>query len=240
MGTGRLHRTGVLVAALTFGLAACGAVPDAGVTVVATAPVGADTDNAGDSGDASPTSATAPGTQAPGETHDVIVTGTPLPSLDDTTSAPDPGLGLVPPTLDGQTFNGNPVSITPGVNDHFQLVFFFAHWCPHCRREVPRLVSWLKAGSKPANLDVLAVSTAVNRSPVNYPPSDWFAREELDVPIMTDDGDGLAAAAWGLPGYPYAVMLKPDGTVAARIAGEFTDIAAFDAWVRASMAAGTR
>lgn len=233
MRTGRLHRLGALVGALTLGLTACGAVPDAGVTVVATAPVAAAAAPPGAADQTTPAA-------EPGETHDVLVTGTPLPSFDDRSSAPDPGVGLVPPTLDGQTFNGNPVSITPGVNDHFQLVFFFAHWCPHCRREVPRLVSWLKAGSKPANLDVMAVSTAVNRSPINYPPSAWLAAEGLDVPIMTDDGDGLAAAAWGLPGYPYAVLLKPDGSVAARVSGEFESVDAFDAWVRQTMGTALR
>lgn len=232
----------IVVATLALALmSACGSVGGGQATVVSTARLGAAAtggDTAGGDDTPDPTSADPGNLADAGEVHAVRVTGADLAPLDDRIAGTpdDLGLGTVPPALDGQSFDGSPVAIHPGDNDRYKLVFFFAHWCLHCRAEVPRLVTWLTAGSKPANLDVFAVSTAVNRSPINYPPSRWLAREGLTVPVVTDDKGSTAAQAWGLPGYPYAVLLRPDGTVAARIAGEFHDVEAFDAWVKLAMA----
>lgn len=166
-----------------------------------------------------------------GEVHAVTVTGAALDPMPDTSGgATDPGLGKKPPELSGKTFDGSSISIVPGGKP--KLVIFVAHWCPHCRAEVPRIVQWMNSEQKPKNLDLVAVSTAVNRSPVNYPPSKWFQTEKFTVPVLTDDKDSSAAAAWGLPGYPYLVMLRADGTVAARTSGEFADVAALDAWIQ--------
>ena len=115
-------------------------------------------------------------------------------------------------------------------------VFFLAHWCPHCRAEVPRprLVAHRRVqAGQPRRVRGVH---RVNRSPINFPPSKWLAREGLTVPVMTDDRESTAAQAWGLPGYPYAVLLRPDGTVAARVAGEFEGVPAFDVWVKLGMA----
>ncbi len=165
-----------------------------------------------------------------GEVHAVTVTGAALDPMPDTTGgATDPGLGKKPPELSGQSFNGDTISIVPGGKP--KLVIFLAHWCPHCRAEVPRIVQWMNSGQKPANLDLLAVSTAVNRSPVNYPPSKWFQTEKFTVPVLTDDAASSAAQAWGLPGYPYLVMLRADGTVAARTSGEL-EASALNDWIQ--------
>jgi cytochrome c biogenesis protein CcmG, thiol:disulfide interchange protein DsbE len=141
----------------------------------------------------------------------------------------DPGLNKKPPELSGQTFDGSTISIVPGGKQ--KLVIFVAHWCPHCRAEVPRIVQWMASTQKPANLDIVAVSTAVSREPVNYPPSAWFQREKFSVPVLTDDKANTAANAWGLPGYPYLVMVRADGTVAARTSGEL-DPAGLAAWIQ--------
>ncbi len=159
----------------------------------------------------------------------VTVTGTPLPKLD-SKAATDAAVGTKPPELAGQTFTGKAVSIVPGGKT--KLVVFVAHWCPHCRAEVPRIVQWMAGGKKPATLDVYAVSTAVDPTAVNYPPSSWFDTEKFIVPTIADDDKQSAAAAWGLPGYPYLVLLNADGTVAARSSGELGSPEAIDAWVR--------
>lgn len=161
----------------------------------------------------------------------VTVTGTPLPELSDPKA--DKAVGTKPPELSGQSFTGKAVSIVPG--GKAKLVVFVAHWCPHCRAEVPRLVEWMNSGTKPANLDVYAVSTAVDPGAVNYPPSSWLDKEKFVVPTIADDDQGSARAAWGLPGYPYMVLLKADGTVAARSSGELGSAAAIDAWVKAGL-----
>ena len=136
--------------------------------------------------------------------------------------AADPGLGQPAPTLTGQSlFDGTPMTITPG-GGQAQLVVFVAHWCPHCQREVPVLVKWMASGQMPADLKVVAVSTANDLSDVNSPASAWLQRENWPTPVMADSSDNTAAEAYGLPGYPYLVVLGPDGTVKARTSGEMT------------------
>lgn len=161
----------------------------------------------------------------------VTVTGTPLPTLED--PAKDAAIGTKPPEIAGQGFTGKAVSIVPG--GKAKLVVFVAHWCPHCRAEVPRIVQWMADGKKPAALDVYAVSTGVKPDQVNYPPSTWLDKEKFVVPTIADDEKQSAAAAWGLPGYPYLVLLKADGTVAARSSGELGSVDAIDAWVKAGL-----
>jgi thiol-disulfide isomerase/thioredoxin len=170
----------------------------------------------------------APAVGGVAQVHPVTVTGTALPAYDSKLS-PDPAVGTKPPELSGQAFDGAAVSIVPG--GKAKLVVFVAHWCPHCQREVPRLVEWLASGSKPASLEVVAVSTSVDEPRGNYPPSAWLAKEKFAVPTLTDDTKQPAAAAWGLSGYPYLVLVKADGTVAARFSGEL-EIADLDAWVK--------
>lgn len=164
----------------------------------------------------------------------VTITGTPLDVMPDGGGPSDPGLNKKPPELTGQTFDGQPISIVPGGGR--KLVIFLAHWCPHCRAEVPRIVEWMNAGQAPEGLKMYAVSTAVNKSPINYPPSKWLETEKFTIPTLADDAKSSAAAAWGLPGYPYLVMLRADGTVAARTSGEFTDVAALNTWVQQAIA----
>ncbi|HEX2047960.1 MAG TPA: TlpA disulfide reductase family protein [Acidimicrobiales bacterium] len=102
-----------------------------------------------------------------------------------------------------------------------KLVMFLAHWCPHCQAEVPVLVDWASAG-QPQGVDLVAVSTAVDRARPDYPPSAWLEREGWTIPTVADDADGTAAAAFGLTGYPYFVAVTGDGKVAARASGEQT------------------
>jgi thiol-disulfide isomerase/thioredoxin len=131
----------------------------------------------------------------------------------------DPAVGVTPPTLAGANFTGTPVTITPGTGGPM-LVVFVAHWCPHCQREVPRLVSWIAAGTPPANLQIFAVSTGVDKKAGNYPPAAWLAKVQWPKPVLADDDNSSAAQAWGLPGFPYFVLVGADGKVKLRLTGE--------------------
>ena len=76
---------------------------------------------------------------------------------------------------------------------------------------------------------VVAVSTGNNLSDENSPASAWLQREKWPTPVMADSSDNTAADAYGLPGYPYLVVVGADGTVKARTSGEMTtdEITAF-------------
>ncbi|HET7487815.1 MAG TPA: TlpA disulfide reductase family protein [Acidimicrobiales bacterium] len=162
------------------------------------------------------------------ETRPVTVDGQAL--APDDGARPDPAVGRPAPAISGASSDGQPVSI---LNDgRAKLVMFVAHWCPHCRAEVPRVVQWTAAGAG-QGVDLYAVSTGVNADAPNYPPSSWLEREGWTVPTVADDKSGTAADAWGLTGFPYFVAVRPDGTVAARASGEL-DRGQFDALVAAA------
>jgi hypothetical protein len=66
------------------------------------------------------------------------------------------------------------------------------------------------------------VSTWVDESRPNYPPSAWFRETGWRSPVLVDDASGSTAAAYGLKGTPMWVFVGGDGLVKFRIEGELT------------------
>jgi thiol-disulfide isomerase/thioredoxin len=153
-----------------------------------------------------------------GEVQDVTVQGTALPTLAD--SGSDPAAGMTIPTLTGKSFDGTPVTVGPTGSP--QLILFVAHWCPHCQREVPLLSEWMKGGGMPAGVQLTTIATGTSPDAPNYPPSAWLAKNNWPSPIMADSANQDAANAFGLPGYPYFVLVDGEGKVVARTSGEIT------------------
>jgi thiol-disulfide isomerase/thioredoxin len=151
------------------------------------------------------------------ETRPVTIAGTPLPTLP--RGGDDPAVGLTAPVLTGASFTGDTQTLG-GATEKPTLAVFVAHWCPHCQREIPLLVQWANDGTIPDDIDLVAVSTAVGRSPDNYPPSAWLEDEGWPGRIIADDENDAAAQAYGLPAYPYFLALDKDGKVVARGTGE--------------------
>jgi thiol-disulfide isomerase/thioredoxin len=149
------------------------------------------------------------------QTRPVAVSGTPLPGVGE--DGADPAIGMTVPTVNGATFDGTALEVAPG---RPTLVTFLAHWCPHCRREVPRLVEWQTSGQVPEGLDVVAVATGTSDDQPNYPPSAWLEEEEFPFPVLADSEDQQAAVAYGLQSYPFFVLFDEDGTVLWRYSGE--------------------
>lgn len=152
------------------------------------------------------------------QTQPVTVTGEPLPVFG---AEPDPAVGMAAPSLAGETFDGSPISITPGQGP--MAIWFLAHWCPHCQAEVPRIVALAQQGKLPEGVLITAVSTAVDPAAPNYSPSAWLDAEGWTFPVMADDENGTAATAYGLQGFPFLVLVHADGNVTARSSGELGD-----------------
>ena len=124
------------------------------------------------------------------------------------------------PTVSGTSLNGQPVNIT---NDgKAKVVLFVAHWCPHCRREVPLLANDLRATPLPTSVEMITVSTGVNAGTPNYPPSKWLAGVNWPTPVIADDGQSSAATAYGLTAYPYFVFVDAQNHVVGRSSGEMS------------------
>ena len=152
------------------------------------------------------------------QTHPVSVTGNSLPPLSDTGA--DPAVGTPVPSLSGTSLTGQPVSIT---NDGKpKVLLFVAHWCPHCRREVPLLSADLRAHPLPANVEMFTISTGVNASAPNYPPSKWLAGQHWPTAVIADDANSSAANAFGLTAYPYFVFVDSHNHVITRSSGEMS------------------
>lgn len=158
------------------------------------------------------------GVETTPQTAFVEALGQPLPPLVD----PDPAVGTGAPTVSAQTVDGGRIQHLhdDGVA---RLYGFFAHWCPVCQAELPEAADWLEAHPVPDGVEVVAISTAVDPSRDNYPPSDWFEREGWPATVLLDDDRSTLAAAFGLPAYPYWVAVDADGTVVARVAGQLPE-----------------
>ncbi len=122
-------------------------------------------------------------------------------------SVDDPAPDFRARTLDGRcislsSFDGQPV-----------VVNFWASWCNPCRREFPLLQDALD-DHRAEGLEILGIVyndiTADARA---------FAREQdADWPMLLDP-DGDVARVYGVRGIPQTFLVRPDGTIAARIFG---------------------
>lgn len=144
-----------------------------------------------------------------GQVNPVTVTGLGLPEF----GQPDGAIGQLAPALSGLDFDGNEVTISGGPH----LILFAAHWCSHCQAEVPEVVSWLEAGSLPSNIPLTVISTAVDITGPNFPPSEWLS--DFPQPVLVDSEQRSAAGAYGLTSFPYWVAIDADGNVAWRQPG---------------------
>jgi cytochrome c biogenesis protein CcmG/thiol:disulfide interchange protein DsbE len=165
----------------------------------------------------------------------VTVTGPPLAPFAGN-GATDVSIGATAPDVTAQTFDGETVDIA--ADGRPKVLFFLAHWCPHCRAEVPVITEWLEDRGLPTDVDLYAVSTAVDADAPNYPPSQWLEETRLPMTVVADDGDSSVAAAFGLSSFPYFVVIGADGTVVARVSGELPTTA-LDALVTAASATVT-
>lgn len=147
---------------------------------------------------------------------EVNIEGDPLPFLADPTA--DVAVGLQAPTVTGHDWNGVESSIAP--DGRPKVIIFLAHWCPHCQAEVPRVQAWIDAGSKPADVDFYAFTVATDRLRPNWPPQEWLIEEGWTAPVIMDDEIGTLAAAFGMTGTPFYVVLDGENRVVQRVSGE--------------------
>lgn len=155
---------------------------------------------------------------AAAEYQPVTASNPALPPLGDGTS--DTAIGAEAPSLQGANFAGNAVSITPGEDGNATMLVFLAHWCPHCNREVPRLVEWYEKGLVPKGLRVVGITTASRNDQAYWPPSEWISNLKWPFEVMADSETGQAAAAYGVDGFPFIAIMNGQGKVVKRNSGE--------------------
>ena len=136
-------------------------------------------------------------------------------------SGADPAVGITAPTIRAMTFDDTQVDVEPG-GGRGLVIGFFTHWCSHCQAELPRLTEWLSQNDPPEGVEIVAVSTSVDSGAPNYPPSVWF--EDVGWPelLLRDSPTSAVGAGFGLTGFPYFVVIGPDGRVRLRVSGELS------------------
>ena len=152
---------------------------------------------------------------SPLEKGKVTILGDPIPV--------DSEIGYLAPSFKAQLNTGSELVTIDPADGTVRLIGFFAHWCPHCQREVPRVSKWLEENGVPTEIEILAVSTAVREGTPNYPPSEWFIKERWPTDIYVDNQDNDLATAYGLAGFPYWVLVDATGRVVHRSSGELTE-----------------
>jgi thiol-disulfide isomerase/thioredoxin len=163
------------------------------------------------------------------QTRPVVTDGAALPPF--AVGESDPAVGAAAPEVRGQSFDGTRVVIM--ADGRPKVVFFVAHWCPHCQAEFPAVADWIAERGRPEAVDVYVVSTSVSDDRPNFPPSKWIAREGLGLPTLADDADSSAADAFGLTGLPYFVAIDADNHVVTRATGEMP-VAALERLIEAA------
>jgi len=146
----------------------------------------------------------------------VTVTGDELPLFDPKST--NQGVGQVIPEVVGSDFTGTPLSITN--NGKPKILIFLAHWCPHCQAEVPKIQAWIDQNGLPEGIEMISIATSNNRGRVNFPPSEWLAREHWAVPVILDDKDSSALRAYGINQFPGFAIVGADGKIISRATGE--------------------
>lgn len=132
----------------------------------------------------------------------------------------DPAVGMTVPELSGTGVDGKPLTIGP--DGGAKVIVVMAHWCPHCRAEIPRLVEHFQDGGAPKGVSIIGVSTRVDDEAPNYPPSEWLKREGWDFPTLADSQKAEAMALLGVSSFPYFIAVDADGKVVARESGELS------------------
>ena len=209
-----------------------------GVVVVAAAIFAVSSSGTSRNGTAVTTTAPSSGSSAPGGTggsvapdeyQPVTITGEPLPVMPE--GGTDPGIGSKVPVVTGYNFAGDPVSLDVAASARPTMVVFLAHWCPHCNREIPRILEWAVTKGVPEGLRIVGVATASRNDYPNWPPSAWLTDMGWKWEKMADTQDGQAFSAYGGTSFPTMVLVGPDGTVKNRFSGEI-EIVDLDRLVR--------
>jgi len=149
----------------------------------------------------------------------VVNSGTDLP-LFDSSAATDPAIGDTIANFEAQTITGGTFnSIEPGVARIYSVL---AHWCPFCQQELPEITDWLEANNLGSDVEFVAAAVAVDSNRDNYPPADWFEREDFTGTIIVDNTQARLMDILGTRSFPFLVAVNASGEVVERFSGTST------------------
>ena len=121
------------------------------------------------------------------------------------------------------------------------VLVFFATWCPHCQKEMPRLVDFAKRIAKDKELSTKAQLIGVRSSVAREtePYADFKKRFNINFPILTDESiafEQFAVEQNKQPGYPMIAVIDAEGKSQYFLShGDYNDSAQELKWVVESL-----
>ena len=123
-----------------------------------------------------------------------------------------------------------------GKNNKISVIVFFATWCPHCQKEMPRLVEFytkLQQSEYKDKVELLAVRASIQRETQSLVE---FRKEyKINFPILTDEGiafESFASEQQKSPGFPMMAISNSQGKVSYFLAhGDYNDTAQELFWI---------
>jgi thiol-disulfide isomerase/thioredoxin len=123
-----------------------------------------------------------------------------------------------PASLNVEKWLANETSIDFGSNSPTLLVFWEV-WCPHCKREVPKMQKVYDTFS-PQGLQMVGL-TKITRSATDESVDAFIAENNLSYPTAKENGD--LSKAFNVSGIPAAAMVKGGKIVWRGHPGRLTD-----------------
>jgi thiol-disulfide isomerase/thioredoxin len=120
-----------------------------------------------------------------------------------------------PIPFDLETLDGSRVR-AEDLRGRYVLLDFWATWCPPCVLEIPELNAFHREYAGQA--DLMAVSID------DLPPGElsaWLQEKEVAYPVALGTED--LARRYGAHGFPFHVLISPDGTILERLTPGFHD-----------------
>jgi|GEM_PF-5258801 len=121
-----------------------------------------------------------------------------------------------------------------------RVIVFFATWCPHCQKEMPRLVdfySQLQLSDLRDKVELLPIRASIARETQSF--SDFKRQYNIPFPIMTDEGiafESFANEQGVSPGFPMLAISNTKGEVVYFLShGDYNDTAKELFWLLRSL-----
>lgn len=118
-----------------------------------------------------------------------------------------------PPAFALPTVDGGKVALAD-LKGKVVLVYFWATWCPYCRRELPAGVERIGHERKAQAFTVLAVNVEEPKDLV----ASWVKGAGLTMPVLLDY-DGAVARDYRVTATPTIYLIGRDGRLVARASG---------------------
>lgn len=152
------------------------------------------------------------------------------------------------PTLSLENAKGRPIESNLTSPDKLTLAVFFATWCPHCQKELPKLVRFQEHLNQNSGLAkkirLLAVRTLIEREQEDY--SAFKQRFAINFPIYSDPAMGIGLSSFARsqgieqPGVPLMALIDTTGDVRYLLRShEFSDTRKEIEWLVEALAAET-